>query len=538
MISLLRVLLPLGSRFLMRIAFVGGVFAVVGVLFLKWAFPANIPLSSTQTVEQLQEASIQKSFDHWKISAGEQRKNEAIFCSLVGLFCPSHEEKYGSLVYQMTKLAALPYALPPASGIAYTAQSLQQAGFIPQAYAIDGIGFQMIQPFARIWQAFRDITMFILVIVLIAIGFMIMFNYNINPQTQITIQSALPKIILTLIYITFSFAIAGFLIDLMYLSVFFVLELGARILPVTDVGQLYDEFATTSILGSGVFSGIQGFGIYFKAVLGLYQIFPVGIQLAVTMIILWFMRKNAAKIFGTQSDGLTKALVNCKIDAGGSLGGVLVFNIFLCQLIGVLLGAFLADSFAPTIVYILIFLITVAAIIYLYFRILFLMLGSYTRLILAVLFAPLFIVTEAIPGQSAFKGWVKMLMGHLIVFPTIVALLLVVRAITQIGLQGNLVLSAPLLFNFDAGESIVAILNGVILYMIPDLTKTVALKFAGAPKFQANAGTLFGAAAAGYSSYRTGGKQLLALSKRNKLVGAILGTGLTKNLDDWFGEKK
>ncbi|KXK08563.1 MAG: hypothetical protein UZ21_OP11001000553 [Microgenomates bacterium OLB22] len=538
MISLLRIVIPLGSRLFMRIALVGGVFAVVLALFIKWALPAESSLTSTRTVEQVQEASIQKSFDRWKLSEGEQQKNEAVFCSLVGLFCPSNQEKYGSLVYQMTKLAALPYALPPASGVAYTAQSLQQAGFIPHAYAIDGIGFQMIQPFARIWQAFRDITMFILVIVLISIGFMIMFNYNVNPSTQITIQSALPKIILTLIYITFSFAIAGFLIDLMYLSVFFVLELGARILPITDVGELYNEFATTSILGSGVFSGMQGFGIYYKAVLGLYQIFPVGIQLAVTMIILWFMRKNAAKIFGTQSDGLTKALVNCKIDAGGNFGGVLVFSIFLCQLIGILLGAFLADSFAPTIVYILIFLITVAAIIYLYFRILFLMLGSYVRLILGVLFAPLYIVPEAIPGQSAFKGWVRMLMGHLIVFPTIVALLLVVRAITQIGLQGNLVLSAPLLFNFDAGESIVAILNGVILYMIPDLTKTVALKFAGAPKFQANAGTLFGAAAAGYSSYRAGGKQLLALSKRNKLVGSILGAGLTKNLDDWFGEKK
>jgi len=46
---------------------------------------------------------------------------------------------------------------------------------------------------------------------------MIMFRIKINPQTAITIQLALPKLIITLLLITFSYAIAGFMIDIFYL---------------------------------------------------------------------------------------------------------------------------------------------------------------------------------------------------------------------------------------------------------------------------------------------------------------------------------
>ena len=37
-----------------------------------------------------------------------------------------------------------------------------------------------------------------------------------SPQTIVTIQSALPKIVVTLILVTFSYAIAGFMVDLVY----------------------------------------------------------------------------------------------------------------------------------------------------------------------------------------------------------------------------------------------------------------------------------------------------------------------------------
>src|SRR3990172_12628792 len=56
----------------------------------------------------------------------------------------------------------------------------------------------------------------LLAFVMIVIGFLIMFRRQIDPHTVISIQNALPRIVLTLILITFSYAIVGLLIDLMY----------------------------------------------------------------------------------------------------------------------------------------------------------------------------------------------------------------------------------------------------------------------------------------------------------------------------------
>jgi hypothetical protein len=43
-----------------------------------------------------------------------------------------------------------------------------------------------------------------------------MFRVKLSPQVVISVQSALPKLIIALILVTFSFAIAGFMIDIMY----------------------------------------------------------------------------------------------------------------------------------------------------------------------------------------------------------------------------------------------------------------------------------------------------------------------------------
>jgi len=68
----------------------------------------------------------------------------------------------------------------------------------------------------HLWRFVRDITYFVLVIIIIVMAFMIMFRVKLSPQTAVTLQSAIPKIIVTLVLITFSYAIAGLLIDIMY----------------------------------------------------------------------------------------------------------------------------------------------------------------------------------------------------------------------------------------------------------------------------------------------------------------------------------
>ncbi len=65
-----------------------------------------------------------------------------------------------------------------------------------------------------IWVMFRNIAYIGFVIVLVIIGFSIMFRSKIGGQGTVGISNTLPRVVLGLILVTFSFAIVGFILDL------------------------------------------------------------------------------------------------------------------------------------------------------------------------------------------------------------------------------------------------------------------------------------------------------------------------------------
>jgi hypothetical protein len=66
----------------------------------------------------------------------------------------------------------------------------------------------------RIWSSVRDIAYIGYVLIMIVIGFMIMFRHKIGGQTMVTIGNSIPKLVVSLILVTFSFAIMGLIIDI------------------------------------------------------------------------------------------------------------------------------------------------------------------------------------------------------------------------------------------------------------------------------------------------------------------------------------
>lgn len=66
----------------------------------------------------------------------------------------------------------------------------------------------------EVWQRVRNVAYALSAVVLVIIGFMIMIRWRLDPRTVVTIQNSLPRIVIALILITFSFAIAGLMIDL------------------------------------------------------------------------------------------------------------------------------------------------------------------------------------------------------------------------------------------------------------------------------------------------------------------------------------
>jgi len=105
------------------------------------------------------------------------------------------------------------------SGVGYVINKVQNFSITPKAKA-QGFGYNVgANPVQKIWKASRDMCYTLLIFVVITLAFMIMFRIKLSPQTVVSVQSVLPKIIITLILITFSYAIAGFLIDLMYVII-------------------------------------------------------------------------------------------------------------------------------------------------------------------------------------------------------------------------------------------------------------------------------------------------------------------------------
>lgn len=64
-----------------------------------------------------------------------------------------------------------------------------------------------------LWSQMRNIAYLGFVLVMIAIGFMIMFRSKIGGQMVVTVGNSIPKIVVALILVTFSFAIVGLIID-------------------------------------------------------------------------------------------------------------------------------------------------------------------------------------------------------------------------------------------------------------------------------------------------------------------------------------
>lgn len=168
-------------------------------------------------------AKENKSLTNWIGQAGDDyvfsavdtgmNLSKAPKCILEGTPCPQAWIPGGAVGYTNQMVASL--YNQPASGIEYLAQ--MKDNFLGKPAYAQGVGFKGLQPILPLWRAFRNIVYILSSIVFIFIGIMIMLRVKISPQAVVNIQNAIPQIITTLILVTFSYAIAGLIIDFSYL---------------------------------------------------------------------------------------------------------------------------------------------------------------------------------------------------------------------------------------------------------------------------------------------------------------------------------
>lgn len=185
-----------------------------------------------------------------------------------------------NVIPQNQSLASLIFADRPLSGVSYVKHKLQKFNLVPTAQAATpGFGFTTaLDPIQPMWKAVRDIAFGMFVIVAIVFSFMIMFRVKISPQVVISVQSAIPKIITALILTTFSYAIAGFMIDLMYVVIGLVSVIMAPLVSNTSSvtpAQIFNFLTLGNMGGVGSFtwnSGVFGLLIIYMVLLILFAL--------------------------------------------------------------------------------------------------------------------------------------------------------------------------------------------------------------------------------------------------------------------------
>jgi len=126
------------------------------------------------------------------------------------------QSNLGAMGAFSTAIAAL-YTNQP-STVDYIAYNAQKFNLIKPTYAANGEGWNFLSPLLKIWTISRNAAYVFFVVIFVVAGFLIMFRTKINPQTTIGIQLALPRIIVALILVTFSYALSGLLVDVVFLG--------------------------------------------------------------------------------------------------------------------------------------------------------------------------------------------------------------------------------------------------------------------------------------------------------------------------------
>jgi hypothetical protein len=435
-----------------------------------------------------------------------------------------------SLFGFMSKMIITPYSNPPASGIYWAYDGLQHAGFISKTQAAEGIGFAAIKPFANLWKIFRDLSYMLLVLVLISIGFMIMFRMKMNPQTVISVENALPRIIVALILITFSFAIAGFIIDLTYILIGLIVSIMVQ--DPAQSTQFKNEYMLSS--GADLFRDIRvRFGSRsIGSALGsaFTQIIPLPIYLSLRSaggVLFVFLMKWVLTILPESFSGILGL-------AGAGLATVNIGTIFKDIIQVPMFGIFILILFLIGFIYLVPWIVTLvigASVLFLFFRIFLMLITNYLKLIVNIIIAPILLLMEAVPGRNAFKYWIMNIIGNLIAYPVMIfVFVLSYIIIFKSGASSAMTARLPYLYGIDS-DSFRLIIGLGLIFLIPDFVKTTKelLGIKELP-FSIGFGTFFG----GVSTAAGGGVGLLGQ------IGSVsLGISGIKSLQgmgkDFFG---
>lgn len=317
----------------------------------------------------------------------------------------------------VNNLIASLYATPPASSTYYLADLGQRLNLTQPAYAQNqGVGFSGLTPLLPLWKAARNVAYTFFIFVFLIIGFAIMFRAKINPQTVVTIQSAIPKAVVALILVTFSYAIAGLMIDLMYVTT----GIGISLIKTSggkDLSGIMEDLRNNGLSETLInflnHIGLSG-GMENLNFLEFFVLFVEKGVLAIDKIVMMFnpfayFTSILPDLIEDSADHASLAIFPPALLGGG--------------IVSLILGIVLLFAF---------------------FKLFLGLLLNYIQVIIQVIIAPFLLMISALPGQNTFGNWLKGLVKNLLPFPAVVIMLTLSSRITSLDNMGDLWI-APLI---------------------------------------------------------------------------------------------
>ncbi len=373
--------------------------------------------------------------------------------------CPKGVSFQRSAIAGLSTAAIAMYQNPPADTMAFVSDVGRTLGFMPRAQA-QGIGFSGMSALLGLWKAFRNIAYALLAIIMIVVGFMVMFRKKIDPKTVVTVQNAIPRIVVALLLVTFSYAIVGVMIDLMYLAIVLAVSVITSVSPElgSSVGLFtaLDTNVSTSKVSSILFDGgMWGLLRYFLGSgLGAYD-----------------------DIAASLTHGLDPKAIAGWLIVPGVIGMV----------VGGGKGAITGLLSAP----VLLAAILVLVLLFGFIRLVFLLIDAYINIIISLLTAPFQLMMEAIPGSNAFNGWFRNLLSKIIVFPLTAVLLLVAAILTSQSVSTT-VWAPPLLSSGGGAYGMSGIIGLGMLLVIPSVVMSIQKALKAEPLIPGGVGAIVG----------------------------------------------
>lgn len=381
------------------------------------------------------------------------------------------------LSYQKSAMAGLArstlamYQHPPARSSEYMADIGRTLGFMPKKAEAQGIGFSGLASMLPLWKVFRNIAYALLAVIIIVVGFMVMFRKKIDPKTVVTVQNAIPRIVIALVLVTFSYAIVGAMIDLMYLAI----VLSASAVDSASGGNLGKLLSLATTLN--------------------IDLLPPGFTPPSTTAPV----ENATKLLLNGGvSGLLRFFFASGFQAYDDIGAMITQNdplkiagwTVVPGVIGYLFGlrgAWLGLTTGPILLAVIFLIILLFGVI----RLIFMLLDAYINIIISLLTAPFQLMMEAVPGTNAFSSWFKNLLSKILVFPITILLLLVTAVLTSQDVSTS-IWAPPLLSTGEGTYGMAGLIGLGMLMVIPTIVQGLQKSLKAEPMVPGGIGTIVG----------------------------------------------